>query len=168
LRNLFKDVFLSIPRYNKKSGNEMSESTSNIQSLLELEKNHLMLLEQNPDDPELRISLAWCLLLEALHRAGQEYASDPKFIPPASSYRNSSELFRECLKQANTASDINPNSVVQEHLNQLEILVRMSNGEAVVETAADEQEQKTKKLVKDITNLPSSVSSRLSHKSLPK
>ena len=159
---------MSIPPDNKKSEAESSNSIVNMLTLQELEKTHVLLLKQNPEDTLLRVSLAWCLFMEALYCAGMESAIEKMNSSPETSYRNSQELFIECLKQANTATDIGCDAVVQKHLNQLEKLIHLSNGEAVVQIAACEQGQKKRKLVKDIQNLPHSLSPRLSNKPRPK
>lgn len=85
-----------------------------------------------PDDLSRRADLAWCLLLQALYRAGQEDShefSNPGVPEPGC--RTSDALLVDCLRQAVVVRRCGPEAQSRTDVDRLKSLVKVFREEAV-------------------------------------
>ncbi|MBI3911301.1 MAG: hypothetical protein HY320_10255 [Armatimonadetes bacterium] len=123
------------------------------QSLKRVEGLYRQRLENDPTDMIARISLAWCLLMLALHQAGREsilmgllettgdqdelLANRIRSILDQDAY----DLLRDSLRQALTVRQLSLNPQDQTDAAKLQELIELSGGsEAVSEAEAEAAE----------------------------
>jgi hypothetical protein len=118
-------------------------------------------LLSEPADTAARVDLAWCLFMQALHRAGQESAGPTQieaFEKPeitggkghGASDRNAFELLKDSLRQAYTVMHLS--SRPEDHLSaeRLRALVRLSGTEEMVSEVASEASKILAEITSDI------------------
>lgn len=110
------------------------------------EQGYRQLLIAEPGDMEVRVDLAWCLFMQALHLAGQEsmccsadtaseYPATGRFATRPVLEREARSVLRECLQQTITVSQLSRNRQDQLVIEKLQALVRLAYGESAVVVA---------------------------------
>jgi hypothetical protein len=122
-----------------------------VEALRRVETLYRSRLLAEPGDMVARVSLAWCLFLQALHRAGEERmlhalvpgsengaasASTPKRA--ANGHEDAETLVRDSLRQAVTVLQLSPDPRDRVDVERLQALITMSGGgQAVCDAEAD-------------------------------
>ena len=128
-----------------------SEPAFDAVSLKHVEHLYRSQLAEDPADPLARVSLAWCLFMQALLRAGQESvlqalvergtAAEELSLEPAVTAAQADpgagELLEDCLRQTMAVKQISADPQVQRSAERLLALVRLSGGSPAL-TAAEE------------------------------
>jgi hypothetical protein len=128
----------------------LQRKTFDISTLKRVEEIYRKRLVEEPGDMVARLSLAWCLFMQALHQAGQESllaalaeAGKGQEMPldeqasPAPDH-DSSELLTECLKQTITVMQLSPNPQDRTDVERIQALVRLSGEEEALSEAEEE------------------------------
>ena len=124
------------------------EPAFDADSLKRVEHLYRRQLADDPSDPLARVSLAWCLLMQALLRAGQESVlqalvrdeegSEEPIDLAASSMldQDAADLLEDCLRQTLTVRQISADPAAHLSAERILALVRLSGGAPAV-TAAE-------------------------------
>jgi hypothetical protein len=126
------------------------DRTLKVDALWRVERIYRKQLVEEPGDTVARVSLAWCLFMQALHRAGQE-STTPALLElpvsldavelepdPRARERDSAHLLEDCLRQTLAVLQLSPNPRDRTDVERLQALVKLSGGEALL---ADAEEQ---------------------------
>lgn len=126
------------------------DRTLKVDALWRVERLYRQQLVAEPGDTMARVSLAWCLFMQALHRAGQE-STAPMLLElpvppdtgeldpdPLARERDSAHLLQDCLRQTLAVLQLSPNPRDRTDVERLQALVKLSGGEALL---ADAEEQ---------------------------
>lgn len=127
------------------------DRTLKVDALWRVERIYRKQLVEEPGDTVARVSLAWCLFMQALHRAGQESTAPALLELPAAALdavelepdprareRDSAHLLQDCLRQTLAVLQLSPNPRDRTDVERLQALVKLSGGEALL---ADAEEQ---------------------------
>ena len=107
-------------------------------------------LRSQPEDMALRLSLAWCLFMQALHRSGQEavhgvyalaYINAPSVDMETLDWvdgRSANALLTDCLQQTYTVKHLSMHEEERVEVARLHALVELA-GAQDVSTFAEEQ-----------------------------
>jgi hypothetical protein len=106
-------------------------------------------LAADPGNAHARISLAWCLLVQALLRAGQESVLDRlggEGQDHAAAARrvleqDAGSLLGDCLRQTLTVQQLSTDPQVQGHAERIQALVRLSGGDQALRDANEDAAQ---------------------------
>ena len=121
-----------------------------VESLERVERLYRSRLTTEPADMIARVSLAWCLFMQALHRAGQEsmlreiVAAGAAVEPgrgapaPACSGARSDDLLRDCLRQAIAVTQLSSAPEARDDVERLHTLVKLSGGDRALSEASEE------------------------------
>jgi hypothetical protein len=105
--------------------------------LQEAEAAYRFILIREPDNMDVRVNLAWCLLLQALYQSGKETViaergdakqagDDPNTdITPGP---DAGHLLQECLRHSMTVKHLSARASNQMDMEKLEALVRLAGG----------------------------------------
>jgi hypothetical protein len=124
------------------------------------ERTYRQRLLNEPADTSARVDLAWCLFMQALHRAGQESASRDH-VPPcdhasvtvcgaAKADRDAIELLKDSLRQAYTVMHLSSRAEDQMNAKRLHMLVKLSGAVDMVSEAATEASKILDEITSDI------------------
>jgi hypothetical protein len=96
----------------------------------------------HPEDTELRVRLAWCLFMQALHQAGQETARGADATALESALdplceRSSHALLKDCLQQTYTVMHVSIRSGDRPDVEKIQELVRLSGRQNLLIQAQD-------------------------------
>jgi hypothetical protein len=117
-----------------------------LESLQEIEASSRRRVEEEPDDTEARLKLAWCLLGRAFHEAGQDamrhfivtnLTNIPELLPSAQS---AEQLLKDCLHQAMVVSELSLISDEQKEAGTLRALISMSGGKQALQESYEESQ----------------------------
>jgi len=111
--------------------------------LAKLEISYRLRLLEDPTDMNARVSLAWCLFLQAAHQAGQECllsdflegAGDDRTVNlPVETmhHRDANRILRDCLQQAITVSQLSSNEEDLSDIVKIQQLITLSGGEQAI------------------------------------
>jgi hypothetical protein len=101
-------------------------------------------LRSEPDDLALRLSLAWCLFMQALHRSGQEAVftytqhactdASAAVTPTdsATADRSANALLKDCLQQTYTIKHLSLREEERLEVARLHALVEMAGAQDLV------------------------------------
>ncbi len=118
-----------------------------IDALRQAEKSYRDLLEVEPGAMDVRVDLAWCLFMQAVHMAGQESAirnnglsSTGNSVWPTPStaltmQAQAQMMLNECLQNAVTVTQLSTSRQDQMVMNKLETLVKLACGEKLISSA---------------------------------
>ena len=146
-----------------------------VDALWRVERMYRKRLTDEPGDMVARTSLAWCLFLQALHRAGEEDAlvtlegmmlppttldagGDP--VPGEDAERAAGHLLEECLRQAVTVLQLSPDPRDHVDVERLQALIRLSGGEAAIAESEEQSRRILVQLTREMMDDSSSPSSR--------
>jgi hypothetical protein len=121
-----------------------------LESLQEIEASSRRRVEEEPDDTEARLKLAWCLLGRAFHEAGQDamrryiFTKVGKEIKEISealpSAQSAEQLLKDCLHQAMVVSELSLISDEQKEAGTLRAFVSMSGGKQALQESHEESQ----------------------------
>jgi hypothetical protein len=120
-------------------------SVFHVETLKRVETVYRRQLQHDPADMVSRLSLAWCLFIQALHKAGQESAlttlgepgdccSAPSAENPARE-QDAQQLLRDCLRQTIMIMQLSPDTRDQSDVRRLRALVKLSGAEQLLSEA---------------------------------
>lgn len=124
--------------------------TLDLNALKRLADGYSERLVENPTDAPARINLAWCLLMQAVHRTGEsrvisELAASGERVHThlgrmvdSTPDRDAAEHLRLCLRETFTISQLCADESHRAEVKRLQELVRLSGGEAAVTRAEAE------------------------------
>lgn len=131
-----------------------------IHTLRKIESTYQIQLEVEPSNLDIRLDLAWCLFMQALHEAGREslrvpLPSNDQDLDRAVLYREirlfeqkSYTLLKSCLRETFTIMQLSP--ITPKEVSKLHTLIRLSGaGEAFAE-AEDEAMKVLARIGRDI------------------
>lgn len=140
-----------------------------------MEKSYRQRLEIEPGDTGTRLSLAWCLVVQALYEAGQErmagrimaaakeMSESPDGAPvheaiaAAARERNARQLLKGCLRQALMVTQLSRDPREKADVEKLRTLVSLSGaGQAILE-ADEEAARILRELTRAIASEPAAV-----------
>ncbi|MCC2669055.1 MAG: hypothetical protein K0Q72_1526 [Armatimonadetes bacterium] len=141
----------------------------NVDALWRVERMYRQRLTDEPGDMVARVSLAWCLFLQALHRAGEENALtgidsalEEAGIPitemlelgedDGEEGRAADRLLEDCLRQTVTVLQLSPDPRDRTDVERLQALIRLSGGEAAIADAEDQSRQILVQLTREMLN----------------
>lgn len=148
--------------------------TIDIENLLTVENRCRQQLGDNPIDMDARLSLAWCLFMQAVHEAGREARLPEEIEAPKNgtangalngkaadtgdegarmAHRPAYHLLRDCLNQTVTILQLSPHLQDQREAQRLQSLANLSGNEQAVLEANREGERIVEELTHDILNL---------------
>ncbi len=137
-----------------------------LKDILGREKRCQIILDKRPDDDGARIELAWCLLMQAIHREGQESVINkvaPLINTPLTklfgdaqqlTQRESRWLFAESLKHSFAVSKLSSNPKCLQEAERLKELIKISAGEEVIMDVEDISAKVMSQLSKEISRRP--------------
>lgn len=143
-----------------------------VDSLWRVERIYRKQLIEEPGDTVARVSLAWCLFMQALHRAGQESTATPLLdvtIPPDTVesepesdalHRDSAHLLQECLRQAIAVIQLSPNPRDHSDVERLQSLIKLSGGEALLADAEEQARRILTQLTRELMDVDSAPTRR--------
>lgn len=133
-----------------------------VDALRRVERIYRKQLVDEPGDTVARVSLAWCLFMQALHRAGQESTVTPVLelaVPPEpvdgdpqKSDRDSAVLLQDCLKQALAVLQLSPDPRDRSDVERLQSLVKLSGGDALLADAEEQSRRILTQLTREMMN----------------
>src|SRR3712207_1101837 len=107
-------------------------------ALREAERGYRLRLTDEPGDMVTRVSLAWCLFLQAMHQAGQENTlavlDETAGGRPAplngrtSRDHETRRLLQDCLRQAMIVRHLSRSAEERSEMERLQSWVRLSGG----------------------------------------
>jgi hypothetical protein len=118
-------------------------------------------LRARPEDMGIRLSLAWCLFMLALHRSGHEsafgnYALAYRQVPPAdqestplTADRSADALLRECLQQTYTIKHLSVQEDERLEVARLQALVELAGAQALSIGAEEQSLQRLSNLARE-------------------
>jgi hypothetical protein len=130
--------------------------------LRQLEAKHLEQLRNDPGNLDVRLGLAWCLFMHALHQSGKEsmlstlrsmeIPIDLDSLPQrALTYDSEAyRLLKDSLHETFTVIQLDPQQEANEDVARLHALVRLSGAEQVFREAEDEATYVLARLIRDI------------------
>ena len=103
------------------------------------EEAYRFVLRQEPDNMDIRVDLAWCLLLQALYLSGQETAVAAQNIPEDGAFSqavvsdaapapDAVHLLQECLRHSLTVKHLSAHTANQIEVEKLVSLVLLAGG----------------------------------------
>jgi hypothetical protein len=141
-----------------------------VDSLKRVEHLYRTRLTSEPTDMIARVSLAWCLFMQALHRAGQESVlqqivaagetADPE-RRVSDGREGSSDLLRDCLRQAIMVIQLSPDQGDREDVERLHALVKLSGGDRALSEASEEAARILTDMTREILAQPAQSPRRL-------
>lgn len=118
------------------------------EALLRVEEVYRRQLDVEPSDMVARVSLAWCLFMRALHRAGQESViqsitlsgrkESVESTPTPGAVPDAGSILKDCLHQTIAVLQLSGNPQDRTDVRRLQSLVRLSGGEQAVSNAEEE------------------------------
>lgn len=111
--------------------------------LKEAEAAYRFVLIQEPDNMDVRVNLAWCLLLQALYQSGketviaersdaQQAADNEGGAANLASGPDADHLLQECLRHSMTVKHLSARTSNQMDVEKLEALVRLAGGKELL------------------------------------
>jgi hypothetical protein len=120
-------------------------------------------LAHEPDDAVARLSLAWCLFMQALHQAGREsaLAGTPRDerggeefpLQPVVNVQ-ARQVLLDCLRQTTAVTHLSRRAQDHRDVEKLRALVRLCNGDAVMSEAEAEAVQILEQLARETSQIP--------------
>lgn len=112
-------------------------------SLKEAETAYRFVLVQEPDNMDVRVNLAWCLLLQAVYQSGQEtviaerraHEHDANLLNEGAGLTpgpNAGHLLKECLRHSLTVKHLSAQTSNQLDMEKLEALVLLAGGKELL------------------------------------
>jgi hypothetical protein len=127
---------------------DRSNATFSIERLKTEERGHRSRVDREPLDMHSRMSLAWCLFIQAMHQAGRENllsvlreSGAVDEMPREKTLRldrDAQHLLRECLKQLCAVCELSRNPNDLSEVERLRYLVTASGAEAALRETDDE------------------------------
>ncbi len=135
-----------------------------VNLLRRIEDTYTRSLLEKPDDMQVRLRLAWCLFMQALHQAGQESVVTA-LVNDEASHRSSGAsllpfdkdaylLLKDCLRQTFAIMQLSPCAQDQKDVRQIQELVGLLGAGQVFTDAKDEAYQILSNLTQDILSMP--------------
>jgi len=117
-------------------------------------------LRLQPEDMAVRLSLAWCLFMQAIHRSGQETILDHAVvhIGPASNdapvnastvERSANALLKDCLHQTYIIKQLSIDQVEQQDVARLQALVELAGARDIMVGAEEHSVQQLVALARE-------------------
>lgn len=141
-----------------------------VDALWRVERVYRKQLLDEPGDTVARISLAWCLFMQAIHRAGQESTVTPVLelaIPAEPSDedspvgdRDSAVLLQDCLRQALAVLQLSPDPRDRSDVERLQALVKLSGGSELLADAEEQSRRILTQLTREMMNTDAARSRR--------
>jgi hypothetical protein len=128
----------------------------NVESLSRVERIYRNRLADEPSDTAARAGLAWCLFLQALHRAGEESTleavmeSGVQQPVAVSAPRDSETLLQDALLHASTVLQLSPNWPERLDVERLRTLVELSGGFAAVAQAQESAREILEQIMREM------------------
>jgi hypothetical protein len=148
-----------------------------MDALWRVERIYRKQLVEEPGNTVARVSLAWCLFMQALHRAGQESAvnsvleltlpADSAANDGQSSDRDSAVLLQDCLRQALAVLQLSPDPRDRLDVERLQALVKLSGGAEILADAEEQAHRILTQLTREMMNsdvVPSRRSRRIANR----
>jgi hypothetical protein len=110
-------------------------------ALKQAEKTYRKRLGEEPGDTGARLRLAWCLVLQAFYRAGQES------LPAAPPDGDARDLLKDGLQQTVTVTQLSADPREHREVETLRALVRLSGAEPLVLEA----EERAARILSELT-----------------
>ena len=144
-----------------------------LESLKHVEHVYRQQLVADPGDMMARISLAWCLFMQALHRAGQEsivaelaVASEGQGEELNSAIRSildedADNLLKECMRQTITVMQLSSDPQDHTDAEKLQALIKLSGGGKAVSEAQAEGANILAEVTRQILNQGENSGKRL-------
>lgn len=108
---------------------ECIEPIFDLEALEKTEKSCLNCIEEDPADSSARLRLAWCLIIAALYRSGQESVfADQLTLVTYTPDRTAKNLLEEGLLQATIVSDICTDPDLKLEVENLRKIVEICGG----------------------------------------
>jgi hypothetical protein len=133
-----------------------------MDALWRVERIYRKQLVEEPGNTVARVSLAWCLFMQALHRAGQESAvnsvlelalpADPGVSDGHSADRDSAVLLQDCLRQALAVLQLSPDPRDHLDVERLQALVKLSGGAEILADAEEQAHRILTQLTREMMN----------------
>jgi hypothetical protein len=148
---------------------DCSQPVCDIDVLIHMEQIYTSRLQKDPADMDSRLSLAWCLFMQALHQAGRESIPVPRTTEGLEAElelgdhilshleRESSALLQDCLTQTFTVMQLSSKACNQQDVAKLQELVRLTGAREAVLKAEDEALRFLANLTRDILIEPDIV-----------
>jgi len=144
-----------------------------LESLKRVELVYRQQLVADPADMMARISLAWCLFMQALHRAGQESVLTELATASESEggelgcaiqsilHEDADELLKECMRQTITVMQLSADPQDHTDVVKLQELIKLSGGGKAVSEAEAEGATILAQVTREILNERDSSPRRL-------
>lgn len=135
------------------------EPAFEAEALKRVEQLYRAQLTDDPADPAARISLAWCLFMQSLLRAGQESVLDALIdateggeerlgaVMDEATEQNATELLEDCLRQTMTVKHLTVDPAARRSAERILALVKLSGGASALTVA----EGRTARLLGEVT-----------------
>jgi len=121
-------------------------------------------LTHEPQDTVARLSLAWCLFMQALHQAGRESALGrvpvaPVPLPPPQESPSAvdpeaRQFLLDCLRQTTAVVHLSQSAQDRRDVEKLRALVRLCNGDEVMSAAEAEAVRILDEITREISHSP--------------
>lgn len=141
-----------------------------MDALWRVERIYRKQLVEEPGNTVARVSLAWCLFMQALHRAGQESAVNSilELALPAdqptgegqATDRDSAVLLQDCLRQALAVLQLSPDPRDRLDVERLQALVKLSGGAEILADAEEQAHRILTQLTREMMNTDAARSRR--------
>jgi len=117
-------------------------------SLKEAETAYRFVLVQEPDNMDVRVNLAWCLLLQAVYQSGQETgiaerrgrendANPTTAGAELTPGPDAGHLLKECLRHSLTVKHLSAQTSNQLDMEKLEALVLLAGGKELLQSSEE-------------------------------
>lgn len=122
-------------------------------------------LKSRPEDMAIRLSLAWCLFMQALHRSGQETILDYTVVhiqPPAedtvresgTTERSAHTLLKDCLHQTYMIKHLSLDADERLNVARLQSLVELAGAREIMVGAEEQSVQQLVALAREALRTP--------------
>jgi hypothetical protein len=140
---------------------QISPKSINTADLQRAEHSYREQLRSQPDDMGLRLSLAWCLFVQALHQSGHESAFGNYAVAycrapaadinstPSKADRSADALLRDCLQQTYTIKHLSMQEDERLEVARLHALVEMAGAQDLSIGAEEQSLQRLANLARE-------------------
>jgi len=138
---------------------DIEPSLFDTHGLKEAEEAYRFVLRREPDNMDIRVGLAWCLLLQALYQSGQETVTAAQRDPEDQAYRSTAlpglspgpdarHLLQECLRHSLTVRHLSSQTANQWDMEKLEGLVFLAGGKDLLQSNEEGGERIRNRIVR--------------------